>query len=201
MSHTPIRKLGDPGILMKLRNSSRIRWPPNSYIKFLLEFFKNSSLFFHALGLWDSENCPCIPFQQCTSLQRLFNLVRKGIFSKTSPVRVKAIETIKKSICNKKDRLVKCCNQVTTTTTTTTTPAPAIQLSHMPPSNTRGSYFESLVKLLRKVSHPWRSGYSASLLVWRFAVQAPAPATLEKVVNQDKSSWTHTTVSERITLA
>ena len=41
ISHTPIRKLGDPVILMKLRNSSRIRWPKNSYIRFLLEFFKN----------------------------------------------------------------------------------------------------------------------------------------------------------------
>ena len=80
-----------------------------------------SSLLFHALGLLDSENCPCIPFQQCTSLQRLINLLRKGIFSKTSPVHVKAIETIKKTICNKKEQLVKCCDQLISTTTTSTT--------------------------------------------------------------------------------
>ena len=41
ITHIPIRKLGDPGILMKLRNSSRIRWPWNSYIRVLLEFFKS----------------------------------------------------------------------------------------------------------------------------------------------------------------
>ena len=80
-----------------------------------------SSPFYNALGLLDSENCPCIPIQQCTSLQRLYNLVRKGIFSKTSPVQVKAIETIKKMICNKKEQLVKCCDQLSSTTTITTT--------------------------------------------------------------------------------
>ena len=32
LSSIPIRKLDDPGILMKLRISSRIRWPRISYI-------------------------------------------------------------------------------------------------------------------------------------------------------------------------
>jgi hypothetical protein len=31
LNSIPIRKLDDPGILMKLRNSSRIRWPRISY--------------------------------------------------------------------------------------------------------------------------------------------------------------------------
>ena len=47
------------------------------------------------------------------------------------------------------------------------------------------------VYIWKEVSLPWRSEFSASLLVWRSAVRTLPPATLEKVVSGRKFRITH----------